>query len=417
MKLLQNISKPQILIQLIICFYVFDVWRITNILIMILGLYWLFHGNLKERLIVTLSNRYLVPSIAFFLLNLIGLIWTENMEYGFLTIEKTLTILVFPFVISGVGLGKEHFNQILLTFVLACSAVAISGLYFAYDTYSITGDAGFFYSNHLFSHVGTQGVYFALYSNLSILFLTYLWITRSESKLKIWQVLPLGFFLLAITFLSAGRMSILSLLVCFLIYVGYLVVSKKQYVLGTALIFVLISVLVSAIYIFPNTVQRFKSITNIEFNYENMNPVNQFQRENKKENWNGLTLRLATWNCGIDVIKKHPWFGVGTGDYSDELIKAFEARKFYYMLNMGGGIHNQYMEALISWGIIGLGVFLYGILYPFYLAFRQKNYLYCAFLIIFLLAFLTESVLSRYSGIVLYALFGSILLFVPRTSS
>jgi hypothetical protein len=56
-------------------------------------------------------------------------------------------------------------------------------------------------------------------------------------------------------------------------------------------------------------------------------------------------------------------------------------------------------------------IFLISILLPFMLAWKEKNILYCIFLIQFSVSCMTESVLERQSGVVYFAIFNSFFLF------
>lgn len=414
---------PQYLVQVILIFYILDIEKsaptvmdkIANSLIMLLGLFWIFSGDFKNRLIKTIKNPIFVPIITFFILNLVGLLWSNNLNAGFYNVEKRLTLLIFPFIIGGLHFERKNLDRIYLTFIAICLVVTIIGLGYSFLRYLEFNDPAYFYSDHLFDAFGYQGVYFGIYSNLSLLFLAYFALGKPSISIRRRIIIPTFLFFVVVTFLSAGRTSILALIICVLLYIAFLIVRKKQYKLGVGISVTLLLLIVVGIFLFPNTVQRFKSVTSFEFEYDNPNPVNQFRGELKKENWNGLTLRLALWSCGFDIIKQHQMIGVGTGDYKDELQKVFKIKKFHYAAERNYDVHNQYLEAIIMWGWIGFLFFLFGLFYPAYLALNHGNYLYVLFVVIFLLAFLTESVLDRYIGIVLFGLLNSLLGFHSRT--
>jgi O-antigen ligase len=124
---------------------------------------------------------------------------------------------------------------------------------------------------------------------------------------------------------------------------------------------------------------------------------------------------LAIWRCSFDLIEQHGLIGLGTGDVQDELQKAYEKRKFYFASRYNNyNAHNQYIQQLLSHGIIGLVSLLLSIGIGFYLAFKQKNTLYFYFLVIFAVICLTESFLEINKGIIWYSFFNSLFAFSKK---
>lgn len=66
--------------------------------------------------------------------------------------------------------------------------------------------------------------------------------------------------------------------------------------------------------------------------------------------------RLGMWYYSIDVIKTHPFLGVGIGD-GLETVKQNIDEKYPYLMELVH-FHNQYIEILVGTGIIGLIIFL-----------------------------------------------------------
>lgn len=115
----------------------------------------------------------------------------------------------------------------------------------------------------------------------------------------------------------------------------------------------------------------------------------------------------ASWQ----IIKKNFLFGVGTGDGKDSLIEYYKTTNVnldqqYWFIS-----HNQYLTVWIGSGLVGLALFLFGLLFPF---FNEKgyNYLPCiAFFVIILLSMLSEDTLETHIGLSFFAVFYSIFFF------
>jgi hypothetical protein len=125
--------------------------------------------------------------------------------------------------------------------------------------------------------------------------------------------------------------------------------------------------------------------------------------------------RFELWRSSIHLIKKHPWIGVGTGDAADvfaawlivqdSLLKKTELRS-----------HNQYLTITIAFGIIGLIIFLFGLIYPAIVQGKFSDFLYLSFFLIALLSMLTEDTLETQAGVTFFAFFSCLFLFVDKKS-
>lgn len=111
----------------------------------------------------------------------------------------------------------------------------------------------------------------------------------------------------------------------------------------------------------------------------------------------GFTMlqRLELWHATLDVIQRHPWFGVGTGDVDDSL-HARLAETDSSLAGSGKSTHNQYLALVAAFGLVG--AFL--LLLLFLRSFSAKlPPLILAWLLTVLLSFLTEDTLDTLAGI------------------
>ncbi|MBK7816791.1 MAG: O-antigen ligase family protein [Sphingobacteriaceae bacterium] len=127
--------------------------------------------------------------------------------------------------------------------------------------------------------------------------------------------------------------------------------------------------------------------------------------------YNGFTTRLAQWECSYIIIKKQPLFGVGIGDTQDELQVEYKKNFLHYSFKDKFNAHNQYFQTTLGLGLVGLVTLVSTLLVAVIVAYRRRNFLYLAFIIIFSACCLTESTLCTQYGVVFYAFFNSFFAF------
>jgi len=123
-----------------------------------------------------------------------------------------------------------------------------------------------------------------------------------------------------------------------------------------------------------------------------------------------FTPRFIQWQCSFDILNENSsWIkGVGTGDVKPLLQACYQDKKFWgHLYNYN--LHNEYLEEMVRHGLIGLSLLLLAFLYPMVIAIKQKHYLYLYFILIFMLACISESFLNRQKGVIFYAFFNALL--------
>src|SRR3970282_426907 len=86
-------------------------------LIILLVFFWLFAGNLKERILMFFKNKIAIFISGFYFLHLTGLFYSDNLKFGFADIEIKLSLLIFPFLFSTIK-EKPDSERILRIFIL-----------------------------------------------------------------------------------------------------------------------------------------------------------------------------------------------------------------------------------------------------------------------------------------------------------
>ncbi|MBW6482051.1 MAG: O-antigen ligase family protein [Vicingaceae bacterium] len=132
-------------------------------------------------------------------------------------------------------------------------------------------------------------------------------------------------------------------------------------------------------------------------------------------NGHSVVMRWVYWQNAFRIFKENIFFGVGTGDLQDAFNQEYQTQTVlsekYYLR-----AHNQYITYTISFGLIGLGWFLFFLGYPFLKLKRYNNFLYLAFFCIALLSMVTEDTLETQVGVMFFTFFNTILIFNTTNS-
>ena len=67
----------------------------ANLIIVLICVLWLMSGNYKYKFQQIISNKLILASIIFFLLHLVGLIWTDDLSWGLHIVHKMCISLDF----------------------------------------------------------------------------------------------------------------------------------------------------------------------------------------------------------------------------------------------------------------------------------------------------------------------------------
>ncbi len=111
--------------------------------------------------------------------------------------------------------------------------------------------------------------------------------------------------------------------------------------------------------------------------------------------------RWYSMGVGLALFKQSPIFGTGIGDLKQECKQTY---KNLYNMENEKYPHNQYLFILAGSGIIGLILFLVGMVYPAFHFRERLDSLFLTIMIIVMISFLVENTIERSYGIA-FALF------------
>lgn len=390
----------------------------NSISIVLLFVVWLAEGNFHEKWNRLKRNAWVWPFVIFFLVHVVGLFYSEDVESGRLELEKKLSLVALPLIAAtGRPFANGSFRILRYGFIGSCLAVALASLIATmisylhpfspvqnFDPYTTeqfhalfpTQTQGWEYFSYLQlgRWIDIHPAYFSLYLILCILMT--LQEIFDQGRAGFFQLFTIILFSFFISLLSS-RMAVIS----FGVTVTYIVLhnfqERKKLQRGFAVLACLFAFL--SISIWVNPVSRFRVW---------IEPLSTPLTLDHTTRWNSVNLRLLEWRASSSAGKTFWPFGAGTGD-GQNILQPYYSNYDLGILAFPLNSHNQYLQTIIELGLAGIIMLLFCLYLPVYRAF-QHNSLHFSFIVLFGLMCLSESMLARQKGIVFFALFQSLFL-------
>lgn len=338
-----------------------------------------------------------IKSVCFISLLFVPLIssvfYSYNVERGITYLIRFFPLLSIPLSFS--FLKRESKKTIIDTFVpvfVVTNAlyVIMMLLYILQLGYLRSEhDLYYYYSfiTYEFYHIGDHPIYLSVQFAIAMFLLIQSNFFNKIQKTILFVVLLFGLFFLA------RKGVILSFIIILPFYLGTIIKSKA--VLIGSFLFVVMGFI--AFMVVPEIKNRYAELWNKESYIKN--------------EITSTGIRLVLWENSLELIKESPIFGYGIGDIQDLLSQQMKSNGFLVLAERKSNCHNQYLQFLLSFGLIGLAFFIITIFYFFIKFKNENNILGSTILIFFLFLFMIESFLDRQNGIILFSTFMSILFY------
>jgi O-antigen ligase len=121
----------------------------------------------------------------------------------------------------------------------------------------------------------------------------------------------------------------------------------------------------------------------------------------KRKPFLGISVREQVWKSSFDLIKEAPYFGYGIGDVQLVLNNKHKLNEFRRIKGMNA--HNQYLQFLLSFGAVFTGIILLVLLTLLRNLIKEKEFLLLYFWSVLLLFSVSESILQRQWGVIIFA--------------
>jgi len=364
----------------------------ANTIILIICFLWLFSGDYKAKYNQIMSSKLIIASIVFYCLHVIGMLWTEDIQWGLHMLHKMwYFLLLFPILFNIVQ--RKYINYYLSAFLLAIALTEIASYLVWFELVEPFRYATVENPTPFMSHISYNPILaFAIYIVLHEIFF--------NKKLTNLVFSFYSFFAISMTinmFITGGRAG----QVAFFVVISILIfqIFDKQRIKS----FLVILIMIPSIFIIAYQLSDlFKS--RVDF------AITETLSYNDKD-LTSVGLRINFAKNSFDVIKKNPIIGVGTGDFRSEYKKINQINT--PNLPNTTNPHNMYTLITMQLGLIGLvsmlSIFYYQIKLSFYASNRLIKDTGITLPLVFLVIMLSDSYLLGHYTSLLFVFFSSFL--------
>jgi len=385
--------------------------RFSTILIILfvffsLVFYKKFIYSKKDLILILIIASPLVLNILFFWNN-------DTLVGGVKSIEKYLSLLFFPLLIIGYRKRIDIIkvinvyvfsSTVILLFLFMRYIIFYSENFIKYLNGVNLWQMGYDFANSFSSHAPALNMHICFIFTLSV----YVFLKQKDRSKKIFSfiVSTIGlFFLLYVN----TRIAIINAIICAFVIIVLEAIkeNEKRKLLIKKMGFAIISIFIFGIVfitIYPRLIYKFTEGT-----FTDMGMIGRIDELDRPETKHGsLVMRVSVWKSTLELAKDNWWYGFGASDAKGELINYFNQTNQKHLAKWRFPVHNQYLDFLLKFGILGIIVCFTYIFFIAYLGVKLNSSIMISFFIIFCISNLTDDFLIRYDGIAFSGLWMSI---------
>ena len=309
-----------------------------NLIIFIICVLWLFSGNYKSKFNQIINNKLIKASILFYLIHVIGMLWSEDLSWGLHMLHKMwYFLLLFPILYTIVR--KDYISSYISEFLLAISITEVCSYLVWFEIIEPFKNATVENPTPFMNHISYNPILaFAIYLVLHEIFF--------NKKITNFVFSLYSFFAISmivnmfITGGRAGQVAFFAMLVVLIIQI-----LDKQRIKSLITICIVIPGIFFTAY---QASDLFQKRVNLAFNQ-----ALEYHPGSNNSIGYRITYALNSW----ELIKENPIIGVGTGDFPAEY-KKINQIKTPIMSSLGlpttTNPHNMYILIFTQLGVIGL---------------------------------------------------------------
>ncbi|MCI5113623.1 MAG: O-antigen ligase domain-containing protein [Candidatus Electrothrix sp. AX1] len=376
-----------------------SVVSVTAALILVL---WLIEGRWRNKWAVITSNPVALAVLGFLTLLCLGLLWSDNLIVGIQVIQDYWKIAMLPVLLTAINYRYQ--GLYITAFVAGISTAMLLTFLVWFDLLH--------YADVTPTHL-TPKTFHVIYNPL-LAFAAYL-IFHAAIWGKLIQQYPVSRIVRVALFCLAGVMCLNMFLtegrtgqLVFLVLLGLLLLQifAQKRMLAILGICFLLPVIFLIGYRYSPIFQQRINMARQEI---------QGFRENPDTS---VGMRLLFVQNSLQLISRHPWTGVGTGDFQASYAEVNQKRSPASIAT--DNPHNQYVLVAAMLGIPGFLLLLLIFAVMFIQAWKfgdDRQRICCAFPVFFLVIMLAESYLKVYETGFLFSLFSAVLFVCEPASS
>lgn len=349
------------------------------------------------------------------------LFWNnDSLAKGLKAIEKSTSLVIFPLFIIG-NYQQVNFLKLVQTYVITTTLILLfffirfnvlyPELMEKYSNGIHLWEMGYQFANSLGMHAPALNMHLAFVSVSAFYFVFRSFYDHEKFALKMGQIVIFLLSFFFVLFVNT-RMALVNVFIGFLIVLFLEIRSrvnlKKLLLTSVTLLVVLFGILYAFVQKDPYMKEKYSTVS---FAY--MDKVGKLDEIDHPEIkvFNSLVTRVSIWKSAWELSLKNLPFGVGASDGKPELNKYYAATNQHFLAKYEFPTHNQFLDFLLKFGILGPLVVVLYIFTIGYLGYELKNGIILSFFIIFLTSNLIDDYLLRFDGIAFsgfwFSVFGS----------
>ena len=364
----------------------------ANIIIVIICVIWLLSGSYRAKFNQIMSSKLIITSLLFYCLHVVGMLWTEDIQWGLHILHKMwYFLLLLPILFNIVQ--RKYIKYYVISFLLAIALTEIVSYLVWFEIVAPFKNATVQNPTPFMSHISYNPILvLAIYLVAHEVFF--------NKKLSNLMFSFYSFFAISMTinmFITGGRAGHVAFFVMLVILIFQ--VLDRQRIKSMVVILLVIPGIFIVSY---QTSELFKERVDLG--------VKEIS-EHSEKNWTSVGIRINFAVNSWQVIKKNPLIGIGTGDFPNEYKKINQINSPW--LPNTTNPHNMYILVLTQIGLLGLVSMLAIFYYQIKLSFNSQNKLIrdagLTMPILFLVLMFSDSYLLGHFTTLMYVFFSSFL--------
>lgn len=303
--------------------------------------FWILEGDFVKKFKKIRSEKAVWFLLLFFTMHVASLLWTNNIEEGYYVLKFYFAIMIV-FITLYTSMKERYVLAIVFAFLLSMfiSEIISYGIFLEW-----------WETKNSSPGMPTPFMHHVLYSIFLVVTIFLLLGQILNSKISLTLRIFEALFLFSTTinlFINGGRTGQLAFIFGAFIFVFSYFGSKIRYLFGTFLI--LVSLFVIAYNFSPVFHERV---------HQGISDIEKINNNDLQSSWGSrIAMKIVSYN----IIKEHPFTGVGIGDTRDEYSKALkrdELKKYNFNFTTSAHhIHDQYLQIALQSGLFGLMFFV-----------------------------------------------------------
>jgi O-antigen ligase len=406
-------KKEYVLLALVsaffICLYLPDMPVVNNIVVAALFVYCFFVNPLTIHLICLRDRPALLLLLGFCILQVISAAFSLDHGRAVELLARRSPLAVFPLSIGSIAIRRRVRRNIFILYAVITTLACLFCLIWSLCRTWRLHDMQWLYDDSLTAVIERQSSFVAWMVTIALF--CYIGALQkmaldNRHKRLIYAAIT---FLLIFHYLLASRAAILFLYTIIGIYGAYRIIKTRKtiFIVAGAAAMVIAVIIVM---LFPKTLNRFRELQFTDYDFHSHGRESHYNMAVTKDQWNGANIRLAVWDCGLSVARRHPLAGVPLGDKGSALQAEYHALGFDFAYQHHRDAHNTYLDVLMNTGAPGLLLFLAGSVFlPLATAIKRRAWLSMGIIAALAVAMFFESWLDRAAGCLLLGFWASMM--------